>query len=244
MPKSLTNSSNEVTQGRIPKEYIPAVDHGFKQALVKGPLAECEVVGVKAILSDGGYHDVDSSEMAFKICGYNCMRETLQKAKMALQEPIMLLEIETPDEYQGPVSGHLSSKRGVIVSSEIRQGTAVHHCRSSLGDDVRLRQRTAFDDPRQRHVQHGIFQVPPSARQPARRHRRPQKSRKRRTPGYGVNNPNDKEHRLYFLIVCALFVETAGGASFPQTIFTGTVPRGSPFPSERNWRNETCLKLG
>lgn len=116
---------NEVTQGRIPKEYIPSVDHGFKQALDKGPLAECEVVGVKAILSDGAYHEVDSSEMAFKICGFNCMRETLQKAKMALQEPIMLLEIETPDEFQGPVSGHLSSKRGVIVSSEVRQGTAV-----------------------------------------------------------------------------------------------------------------------
>ena len=116
---------NEVTQGRIPKEYIPAVDHGFKQALVKGPLAECEVVGVRAILNDGAYHDVDSSEMAFKICGFNCMRETLQKAKMALQEPIMLLEIETPDEFQGPVTGHLSSKRGVIVSSEVRQGIAV-----------------------------------------------------------------------------------------------------------------------
>jgi elongation factor G len=116
---------NEVTQGRIPKEYIPAVDHGFKLSLVKGPLAECEVVGVKAILNDGGYHDVDSSEMAFKICGQSCMRETLPKMKMALQEPIMLLEIEIPDEYQGPVSGHLSSKRGVIMSSEIRQGISV-----------------------------------------------------------------------------------------------------------------------
>jgi elongation factor G len=93
--------------------------------LVKGPLAECEVVGVKAILNDGGYHDVDSSEMAFKICGQSCMRETLPKMKMALQEPIMLLEIEIPDEYQGPVSGHLSSKRGVIMSSEIRQGISV-----------------------------------------------------------------------------------------------------------------------
>jgi elongation factor G len=116
---------NEVTQGRIPKEYIPAIDHGFQLSLVKGPLAECEVVGVRAIVNDGSYHDVDSSEMAFKICGQNCMRETLQKAKMALQEPIMLLEIETPDEYQGPVSGHLSSKRGVIMGSEIRQGIAV-----------------------------------------------------------------------------------------------------------------------
>jgi elongation factor G len=116
---------NEVTQGRIPKEYIPAIDHGFKLSLAKGPLAECEVVGVRAIVNDGSYHDVDSSEMAFKICGQNCMREQLQKAKMALQEPIMLLEIETPDEFQGPVTGHISSKRGVIMSSEVRQGIAV-----------------------------------------------------------------------------------------------------------------------
>jgi elongation factor G len=116
---------NEVVQGRIPKEYIKPVDEGFKRALDKGPLCECPVVGVRAILEDGSYHDVDSSEMAFNICGFNCMRETLKKAKMALQEPIMKLEVEVPEEYQGPVTGHLSSKRGIITSTEVRSGVSV-----------------------------------------------------------------------------------------------------------------------
>ena len=116
---------NEVSQGRIPKEYIKPVDEGFKRALDKGPLCECEVVGVQAVLQDGSYHDVDSSEMAFNICAFNCMREQLTKAKMALQEPIMKLEVEVPEEFQGPVTGHLSGKRGVITGTESRMGIAV-----------------------------------------------------------------------------------------------------------------------
>lgn len=116
---------NEVTGGRIPKEYIAPVDAGFQRALPKGPLCECEVVNVQMILEDGSYHDVDSSEMAFNICGFNCMRETLKKAGMALLEPIMTLEVEAPAEYQGSVTGHISSKRGLITSSETRNGIGV-----------------------------------------------------------------------------------------------------------------------
>ncbi|MAT16037.1 MAG: elongation factor G [Planctomyces sp.] len=116
---------NKISQGRIPKEYISPVNAGFERALVKGPLCECEVVGVRAYLEDGTYHDVDSSEKAFEICGFNCMRETLQKAKMALQEPIMQLEIEVPEEYQGPVTGHLATKRGVITNTEMKLGTSI-----------------------------------------------------------------------------------------------------------------------
>ena len=116
---------DEITGGRIPKEYIPSVERGIRLGLEKGPLCECEVVGVKMTLVDGSFHDVDSSEMAFKVAGFNCMRATLKKAGMALQEPIMQLEIDVPEEYQGPVSGHLSSKRGIITSSETRQGTCV-----------------------------------------------------------------------------------------------------------------------
>lgn len=116
---------DEISGGRIPREYIPKVNEGFKRALEKGPLCECEVVGVEAFLQDGTYHEVDSSEMAFNICGFNCMRENLKKAGMALQEPIMQLEVEIPEEFQGPVSGHISSKRGIINSSEVRQGTCV-----------------------------------------------------------------------------------------------------------------------
>ncbi|MFO1040707.1 MAG: elongation factor G [Planctomycetaceae bacterium] len=116
---------NDVTGGRIPKEYIKPIDEGFQRALVKGPLCECEVVNVQMILQDGSYHDVDSSEMAFNICAFDCMRETLKKAQIGLLEPIMKLEVEVPDEFQGNVTGHLSSKRGVVNSTETNMGIAV-----------------------------------------------------------------------------------------------------------------------
>ncbi len=116
---------NDVTGGRIPKEYIKPIDEGFQRALVKGPLCECEVVNVQMILQDGTYHDVDSSEMAFNICAFDCMRESLKKAAIGLLEPIMKLEVEVPDEYQGNVTGHLSSKRGLVNSTETNMGMAV-----------------------------------------------------------------------------------------------------------------------
>jgi elongation factor G len=114
---------NEVTGGRIPKEYIAPVDKGFQRALVKGPLCECEVVGIRMRLQDGSYHDVDSSEMAFDICGFDAMREVLSKCDLGLLEPIMKLEVEVPDEFQGAVTGHLASKRGVISSTENNMGS-------------------------------------------------------------------------------------------------------------------------
>ncbi len=116
---------NEISQGRIPKEYIPPVEAGMKRALEKGPLCECEVTGVGVALQDGSYHDVDSSEMAFNVAGFNCMRETLQKSNMALLEPIMQLEVETPDEFQGSITGHLSSKRGMVTNTTTRLGVTI-----------------------------------------------------------------------------------------------------------------------
>jgi len=116
---------DEITGGRIPKEYIGSVNKGFQQGLVKGPLGEYEVVNVRMTLQDGSYHDVDSSEMAFKVASFTCMRETLKKAGMALQEPIMKIEIETPGEFQGSIVGNLLGKRGVVNSSEVTEGTCV-----------------------------------------------------------------------------------------------------------------------
>jgi len=114
---------NEISQGRIPREYIPAVDKGFQRAMVKGPLIGSEVVGVRMRLQDGSYHDVDSSEMAFNIAGFDCLRKLLRdEAKIALQEPIMLMEVEAPDEFQGSVTGHISSKRGIVNSSQVKAG--------------------------------------------------------------------------------------------------------------------------
>jgi elongation factor G len=116
---------NDVTGGRIPTEYIPSVEKGFRDSLAKGPVAGYEVLGVKMVLQDGSYHDVDSSDMAFQICARDCFRETFRKADPVLLEPIMKVEIECPTEFQGPVSGTVSQKRGIILSTENRQGFTV-----------------------------------------------------------------------------------------------------------------------
>ena len=94
-------------------------------AMEKGPLCECEVVGAEWVLEDGSYHEVDSSEMAFKVAAGACARETFKKSGMALLEPIMKLEIEAPDEFQGAICGHVSSKRGMIVSTDAQVGATV-----------------------------------------------------------------------------------------------------------------------
>ena len=116
---------NKVTGGRIPSEFIPSVEKGYRDSLHKGPLAGYEVLGVKMILEDGSYHDVDSSDMAFQICARDCFRETFRKAEPVLLEPIMKVEIETPTEFQGPVTGNVSSRRGVILGTESRDSFAV-----------------------------------------------------------------------------------------------------------------------
>ena len=109
-----------VVGGRIPKEYIPSVEKGFRESITKGPLGDFPIVGVKAILEDGSYHDVDSSDMAFQTCARNCFRETFLKTKPILLEPVMKVEIEVPSQYQGPVAGELTSRRGLIVSTEVK----------------------------------------------------------------------------------------------------------------------------
>ncbi len=111
---------DKVVGGRIPREYIPSVEKGFRDSMNKGPLAEFPIVGVKTVLEDGSYHDVDSSDMAFQTCARNCFRETFLKTKPVLLEPIMKVEIEVPSQYQGPVTGELISRRGLIVSSELK----------------------------------------------------------------------------------------------------------------------------
>jgi len=116
---------NNVSQGRIPKEYIPSVEKGFRASIAKGPIAGYQIVGVKGILEDGSYHDVDSSDMAFQACARGCFRETFLNTKPVLLEPIMKVEIEVPSAYQGTVAGELTSRRGLIVSTEIQGVNAV-----------------------------------------------------------------------------------------------------------------------
>jgi elongation factor G len=110
---------DKVTGGRIPKNFIPAIEKGVRNMLVKGPLAGFPVVNFKFQLEDGKYHDVDSSDMAFMLTAQELMREEFSRMKPALLEPIMLVEIECPESFQGSVVGNISSRRGIVTSTEM-----------------------------------------------------------------------------------------------------------------------------
>ena len=116
---------NSVGGGRIPREYIPSVDAGIQSAMQQGVLAGFQMVGIKATLLDGAYHEVDSSEMAFKIAGSMVLKEAARRADPALLEPIMAVEVRTPEEYMGEVIGDLNSRRGMIQSMEDATGVKV-----------------------------------------------------------------------------------------------------------------------
>ena len=116
---------NAVTGGRIPKEFIPSVDQGAQEAMQYGILAGYPLVGVKVTLTDGGYHDVDSSEMAFKIAGSMIFKAAARKADPVLLEPMMAVEVTTPEENMGDVIGDLNSRRGQIQAMEERSGARV-----------------------------------------------------------------------------------------------------------------------
>jgi len=116
---------NKVTGGRIPREYISPTDQGFQDAMNVGVLAGYPMVGVKAILLDGASHDVDSSEISFKIAGSMYVVEAVLKANPTILEPIMAVEVRTPEEYMGDVIGDLNSRRGQIQSMEDAAGVKV-----------------------------------------------------------------------------------------------------------------------
>ena len=125
IPLPLDGESNyefedNIVSGRIPGEYIPAVNKGFQEAMHKGPMAGYEIVGVKMCLDDGSSHTVDSSEMAFKIAGRDAFIEAFKKAKPCLLEPIMTVQVELPSEFQGSVVGDLNARRGIILGIDNR----------------------------------------------------------------------------------------------------------------------------
>jgi elongation factor G len=117
--------SNNVTGGRIPREYIPSVDHGAQEAMEFGVLAGYPMVDVKVSLEDGAYHDVDSSELAFKIAGIAAFKEAARKARPVLLEPVFAVEVTTPDDYLGDVIGDINSRRGHVQNMEERHGDRV-----------------------------------------------------------------------------------------------------------------------
>ena len=116
---------NAITGGAIPKEFIPCVDQGIQGAMQAGVLAGYEVVDVKVTLIDGSYHEVDSSEMAFKICGSMAFKEACQKAGPTLLEPIMKVVVTAPESYMGDVMGDINARRGQIAGTDIRNGATI-----------------------------------------------------------------------------------------------------------------------
>jgi elongation factor G len=116
---------NKVTGGRIPREYIPSVDAGAQEAMQFGILAGYEMTGVRVILLDGAYHEVDSSELAFKIAGSQAFKEAARKASPVLLEPMMAVEVTTPEDYMGDVIGDINSRRGHIQAMEDISGAKV-----------------------------------------------------------------------------------------------------------------------
>jgi elongation factor G len=121
LPEESTDNfifEDAVVGGRVPREYIPSVEKGFRAVLNKGPIAGFPIVGVKATLEDGSYHDVDSSDMAFQTCARAGFREAFLATKPVLLEPIMKMEVEVPADFQGPVTGELNKRRGLIISTE------------------------------------------------------------------------------------------------------------------------------
>jgi elongation factor G len=125
---------NKIIGGVIPKEYIPAIEKGIKESVDRGFLAGYPVVDVKARVYDGSYHEVDSSEMAFKIAGSMAFKEAVQKARPVLLEPIMSVEIVTPEEYMGDVIGDLNARRGKVQNIERRGNVQVINAQTPLAE--------------------------------------------------------------------------------------------------------------
>ena len=123
---------NKVTGGAIPKEFIPCIDQGIQGAMLSGVLAGFQVVDVKATVLDGSFHEVDSSELSFKICGSMAFKEACMKADPTLLEPIMKVVVTCPEEYMGDVMGDINSRRGQISGSDIRNGAATIECKVPL----------------------------------------------------------------------------------------------------------------
>jgi len=125
---------NAIVGGVVPKEYIPSIDKGIREALNSGVIAGYPVVDIKVTLVDGSYHEVDSSEAAFKIAGSMAIKDALKKSDPVLLEPVESVEVETPEQYMRDVMGNLSSRRGKIEGMEDRRDTKVIRAKVPLGE--------------------------------------------------------------------------------------------------------------
>ena len=154
---------NKVVGGRIPKEYIDPVKQGVREAMTHGILAGYEMVGVRVTLLDGSYHDVDSSEVAFKIAGSMGFKDAVRRARPVLLEPVMAVEVVMPEEYMGDVIADLNSRRGRLEGMELRGGSQIIKALVPLsemfGYTTQLRSRTQGRGNHTMHL-HGYEEVP------------------------------------------------------------------------------------
>ena len=142
---------NAIVGGVVPKEYIPSIDKGIQEALNTGVIAGFPVLDVKVTLFDGSYHEVDSSEAAFKIAGSMAIKDALKKSDPQLLEPIMAVEVETPEQYMGDVMGNLSGRRGKIEGMEDRKNSKLIRAKVPLGEMFRVTLPTFAPRPRAVH---------------------------------------------------------------------------------------------
>ena len=144
----------------IPREFIPSVDKGIRDTLPNGIVAGYPVVDVRVRLIFGSSHDVDSSQLAFELAASQAFKEGMRKANPALLEPIMAVEVETPEEYMGDVMGDLNRRRGVVLGMDDDGiGGKKSPCRSTSGRNVRLFYRPAFCNPRPRYLLYGVQEI-------------------------------------------------------------------------------------
>jgi elongation factor G len=125
---------NKVQGGRIPSQFIPAVERGIVDAMAEGPYAGCPMVDIKVVLLDGSSHDVDSSDMAFRVCARTGFRDACRKAGLELLEPIMGVEVAAPEDYVGSVTASLCSKRGKIGEMETKAKSSIMRARVPLAE--------------------------------------------------------------------------------------------------------------
>ena len=164
---------NEIAGGSIPREFIKPIEEGIREAMTAGVLAGYPVDDVRVTLYDGSYHDVDSSEMAFKIAGSMAFKDAAKKARPVLLEPVMRVEVVVPEEYMGDVMGDLNSRRGRIPAMEARGGTQIVQCARAAVGDVRLRDGPAVADAGPRDLLDALRPVRAGAAGGERRSRRP-----------------------------------------------------------------------
>ena len=148
---------DKIVGGSIPREFIGPVEQGIKEALENGVLAGYPMVDVKVELIDGSFHDVDSSEIAFKIAGSMAFKEAAERAGLMLLEPIMDVEVVTPAEYMGDVMGDLASRRGKIGGMVQRVGRPRDRRIGAAGRDVRVLHDAALDEPGPRRVHDAVL---------------------------------------------------------------------------------------